>query len=164
MGDHPRIRGEHVDALGRGPRGPGIIPAYAGSTLSTTTRSGRWRGSSPHTRGALGRARPRSRGCWDHPRIRGEHSCMSYPPSWGFGIIPAYAGSTDRLRRLQDPQRGSSPHTRGALPLGIESIRVERIIPAYAGSTVVFQVQKPLVSGSSPHTRGARTARTCSAS
>ena len=70
--DHPRIRGEHpvdgVDAHGRGGSSPhtrgariplhvddrriGIIPAYAGSTGSITTRATFQR---------------------DHPRIRGEH-------------------------------------------------------------------------------------------
>ena len=92
--DHPRIRGEH-------PRTP--------------RNSARWRGSSPHTRGARspGVLRGPLRGIIpayagstpvsptpapsrpDHPRIRGEH---------GFRILP--------LRR----QDGSSPHTRGALP------------------------------------------------
>ena len=111
--DHPRIRGEHpedprygddVDGSSphtRGARdhffgdrfGPGIIPAYAGSTPPGS------RASSSHR---------------DHPRIRGEHSCRrcrrrrpggSSPHTRGarcpgFGgrerrrIIPAYAGST----------------------------------------------------------------------
>ena len=73
--DHPRIRGEHddsdqysIDGLGssphtrgapvsrfRGAPGAGIIPAYAGSTLS------------PSGPGALS---------WDHPRIRGEHGVI----------------------------------------------------------------------------------------
>ena len=111
--DHPRIRGEHErpvagwggwqgssphtrgapealyshDLLGR------IIPAYAGSTIST---------------------RPETRPPPDHPRIRGEHGAVgeyslqrrgSSPHTRGArsrracrrvfpGIIPAYAGST----------------------------------------------------------------------
>ena len=92
-GDHPRIRGEHVEAYwytspcpGSSPhtRGaphrltsyrhsPGIIPAYAGSTVLPI-------GSAGSTR--------------DHPRIRGEHRAgMQEAPRWA-GIIPAYAGST----------------------------------------------------------------------
>ena len=113
-GDHPRIRGEHSvswlqsslhwgssphtrGAPGRSsPKRPRwrIIPAYAGST------SGR-RGMERHGR--------------DHPRIRGEHSRATIRPQTvqgssphtrgalrryerlraQFGIIPAYAGSTD---------------------------------------------------------------------
>ena len=111
--DHPRIRGEHLGgalhvsgARGSSPhtrgarrrrgarhRRPGIIPAYAGSTWSTSRRRcsasdhprirgehwARWNasvgdaGSSPHTRGA-----------------QRERRALRNP----FGIIPAYAGST----------------------------------------------------------------------
>ena len=111
--DHPRIRGEHAliwlaRSMMRGSsphtRGApsarhirhaysGIIPAYAGSTASSTGRGG-W--------------------SWDHPRIRGEHRrvvvsehdrlgssphtrgapSFSVPRSAPAGIIPAYAGST----------------------------------------------------------------------
>ena len=92
--DHPRIRGEHVD--------------YAAEISE-------WKGSSPHTRGALAdhivpligkriipayagstgcsAASPRSPA--DHPRIRGEHLQL------GRGVVIA---------------GGSSPHTRGAPP------------------------------------------------
>ena len=117
-GDHPRIRGEHTSAsavmtprAGSSPHTRGarptsprrrscrrIIPAYAGSTC-----------------------RPRSarRPCRDHPRIRGEHMPVevevesrsgSSPHTRGAliartnvgtaaGIIPACAGSTQRVKR-----------------------------------------------------------------
>ena len=112
-------------------------------------------GSSPHTRGA---PRPRRWGgapVWDHPRIRGEHTCKSSP--------------------LETPG-GSSPHTRGARRnLGSKCAR-SRIIPAYAGSTgrplgpPAPGMDHPRIRGehasghlksvgelgSSPHTRGAR--------
>ena len=151
--DHPRIRGEHLTQArqaksmsgssphtrGAQPRQahrppvPGVIPAYAGSTVG---------GSGCH------------RAKRDHPRIRGEHyevgvggrECVgSSPhtrgardapaPEGAFdGIIPAYAGSTRRRRApsgrhedhprirgehdhallLPRGRRGSSPHTRGA--------------------------------------------------
>ena len=173
--DHPRIRGEHpmrnanphgtpgssphtrgarYPAADRGP-GPGIIPAYAGSTdqlpqpLPVTPDHPRirgehaelqpWcvglRGSSPHTRGAR-----------HHPdRARSA-----------FGIIPAYAGSTrraargpsappdhPRIRGEHSPRTpssrlsgGSSPHTRGAPARPSHEAAVAGIIPAYAGSTL----------------------------
>ena len=171
---HPRIRGEHSRAgapasglQGSSPhtRGAlcsslkrqdpiGIIPAYAGSTLSSArSHSSMWdhprirgehsvraaqsrfvKGSSPHTRGArtrrsgasaaLGiipayagstsRRRYSSRGCRDHPRIRGEHSS-----SLMLGLLPM----------------GSSPHTRGALERSGVAFAPVGIIPAYAGST-----------------------------
>ena len=152
--DHPRIRGEHAldvvcgpSVVGSSPhtrgalevfvgalRHHGIIPAYAGSTVS---------------RGLSGSIRR------DHPRIRGEHmnddvrfnvDGGSSPHTRGARttnapyhrrgrIIPAYAGSTTyctcRGRARTDHPRirgehfsfrigpglfpGSSPHTRGAL-------------------------------------------------
>ena len=111
--DHPRIRGEHI-----------IFRSIAAFEV----------GSSPHTRGArapTGRppapgriipayagstasSRPPNRTPRDHPRIRGEHR--------GIGV----SGPLDR---------GSSPHTRGALFLARFRRVLERIIPAYAGST-----------------------------
>ena len=142
--------------MGAGSRpGPGIIPAYAGSTPCGTLYREDY---------------------WDHPRIRGEHSAPSsrLPPSAGSsphtrgarpgyrprrtatGIIPAYAGSTPLGRliwiALWDHPRirgehgrvlwgrcrgtGSSPHTRGALALQVAWEVIKRIIPAYAGSTL----------------------------
>ena len=110
--DHPRIRGEHplraekkscVDGSSPHTRGApseasgedraGIIPAYAGSTVSQLTNC-IFQG--------------------DHPRIRGEHVGDGAPEGWPSGssphtrgapavmgcwlsamrIIPAYAGST----------------------------------------------------------------------
>ena len=172
--DHPRIRGEHYSRTfcvlrirgssphTRGARvvchemllGPGIIPAYAGSTTACLCRSISF---------------------WDHPRIRGEHSRAwrllgsgrgSSPHTRGalsawelfslaVRIIPAYAGSTgsnhtNPCRRPDHPRirgehvslgglspllYGSSPHTRGAPAWPAGSWRRRRIIPAYAGST-----------------------------
>ena len=153
MGSSPHTRGAPRAADAQ--RAPlGIIPAYAGSTPS------------PSTRRTTGR---------DHPRIRGEHltelsalltASGSSPHTRGAqrvraaarvvrGIIPAYAGSTatpstsgsatwdhPRIRGEHDEvvfydtgAEGSSPHTRGAREyLGWWS-NDEGIIPAYAGST-----------------------------
>ena len=74
-----------------------IIPAYAGSTPVSPTP-----------------ARSRQ----DHPRIRGEHALHRDGVDVHSGIIPAYAGSTSPLTDTQTAPAGSSPHTRGAPPLG----------------------------------------------
>ena len=132
----------------------GIIPAYAGSTRSTTALCARGR---------------------DHPRIRGEHvhRCirahgargssphtrgapdLGHLPEVHGGIIPAYAGSTQRHSATRKHQRdhprirgehgsysnavspasGSSPHTRGAPAIRSLLSTMVGIIPAYAGST-----------------------------
>ena len=153
----------------------GIIPAYAGSTTTSS-------------------APPRA--STDHPRIRGEHREYPAGGQHARGIIPAYAGSTvvpipgetlawdhPRIRgeHAADPKGkivvgGSSPHTRGAPGDELDENIAERIIPAYAGSTrkrcraVSPRRDHPRIrgehkealqgsfaeAGSSPHTRGAQ--------
>ena len=49
--DHPRIRGEHETMHRAHVVDPGIIPAYAGNTMSALYESVFSQGSSPHTRG-----------------------------------------------------------------------------------------------------------------
>ena len=136
--------------------GPGIIPAYAGSThprLPAIAQRG------------------------DHPRVCGEHSnslCLFFMASGSsprmrgapalealychlMRIIPAYAGSTTRetFRETlhedhprvcgEHPVRasstsfatGSSPRMRGAQHGGRPERLPGRIIPAYAGSTFI---------------------------
>ena len=152
-GSSPHVRGAHSTRPSAHCR-TGIIPACAGSTLKVSGRlrfawdyprmcgehivanrnCGSVQGSSPHVRGArAGRARPAG-------------------PS---GIIPACAGSTDRVGAagslVGDHPRmcgehitpnpfanavlGSSPHVRGALIQGIVLHCPLGIIPACAGST-----------------------------
>ena len=129
---HPRIRGEHR------------------ALLSSTAHN---LGSSPHTRGTLlerlhvpitQRFIPAYAGntllirsplySWPvHPRIRGEHKID------GYGLSQS---------------NGSSPHTRGTLPLMICAITYSRFIPAYAGNTFASVLTDRSLNGSSPHTRG----------
>ena len=118
IGDHPRIRGEHVPA--RHPLGclRGIIPAYAGSTQGTSARRQPLVGSSPHTRGAPASTCRTTTSRRDHPRIRGEHRPERDGGAGHPGIIPAYAGSTFSVFAIQKSASGSSPHTRGALRAG----------------------------------------------
>ena len=155
-----------------------IIPAYAGSTVTSVFPTRVSRGSSPHTRGARPRCicAPGARG--DHPRIRGEHLVVGDGARLREGIIPAYAGSTVCLVSHAIMRKGSSPHTRGApasraLPSrrtrDHPRIRGEHrrdcrechdaggIIPAYAGSTAGSMPAGTTQRGSSPHTRGAPT-------
>ena len=135
-GDHPRMRGEHVRVLRRVAANPGIIPACAGSTSSSSMYVTLLRGSSPHARGAppipTSCASPRR----DHPRMRGEHSRHHPDIALSLGIIPACAGSTRTSNPARKVVRGSSPHARGALPCATR----------WRASSL----------GSSPHARGAR--------
>ena len=152
-GSSPRMRGAHLvnGCLGND---SGIIPAYAGSTEHLPLLAS---------------------GAQDHPRVCGEHRRSCRPPTTPrgssprmrralgvvahvhdrHGIIPAYAGSTARIRPqrygIEDHPRvcgehsgsshsigarvGSSPRMRGALGLDQLVVLLRGIIPAYAGST-----------------------------
>ena len=112
--DHPRIRGEHDLMAASALAVPGIIPAYAGSTLSSLSTVTLMPGSSPHTRGALCCLCRTVLPPGDHPRIRGEHSSVDGRDPGVDGIIPAYAGSTITEKPRSRYRVGSSPHTRGA--------------------------------------------------
>ena len=173
MGSSPHVRGAPwwPDGI---PLRPGIIPACAGSTQS---RCGDFTCS------------------WDHPRMCGEHMltglvCWVISGSsphvrgarWGFlcvvflcGIIPACAGSTERIVNTSLEDVGSSPHVRGAPSRSAVSLSSGGIIPACAGSTARCSrcwsgsrdhprmcgehfkrlADPELDPGSSPHVRGA---------
>ena len=134
-GDHPRVRGEHLEQLrhllsvgGPSPRArgtpsaaplaaarPGTIPACAGNTLAL---------------------RPPAERPGDHPRVRGEHS---------------------GLRRISIPPEGPSPRARGTLDHSSDFRLAMGTIPACAGNTsldsVMFRTPRdhPRVRGE--HTR-----------
>ena len=170
--DHPRIRGEHEKARhapaqtpGSSPhtrgaplfacahdRHIGIIPAYAGSTVSPASTRATAKdhprirgehcvresvprtvqGSSPHTRGAPSISTCSPPPSPDHPRIRGEHESTMY---------------------CSPRDSGSSPHTRGArLRKGSGRGRAG-IIPAYAGSTPA-PAERPRRRRDHPRIRG----------
>ena len=176
----------------------GIIPAYAGSTGSGRRRRPSY-ADHPRIRGEHFRAfRPDRPENGSSPHTRGARLLPGRSPGI-LRIIPAYAGSTatwrrtGRLRRDHprirgehpleidslSTEKGSSPHTRGALSNVHGRHRRTRIIPAYAGSTPIGRFSSrtgrdhPRIrgehcpsafqtldrSGSSPHTRGARWRR-----
>ncbi|SDQ52326.1 hypothetical protein SAMN05428996_2036 [Quadrisphaera sp. DSM 44207] len=189
---HPRVRGEHSRVVpgearvtGSSPRtrgalpevahldpGGGLIPAYAGSTRSSSpaARSGR---AHPRVRGEHGRSTRSS--AWargSSPRTRAALPEVAHLDSGG-GLIPAYAGSTTcrppdgcvtpahpRVRGEHPPpsqmcafRGGSSPRTRGALPGRHPAEGPRRLIPAYAGSTRCTS-SSPTAPRAHPRVRG----------
>ena len=152
-GSSPRMRGTLVAELPLH-RLDGIIPAYAGNTMDCLSRRVPYR---------------------DHPRVCGEHQFKTHestaiqgssPRMRGTlhvvpiredrrGIIPAYAGNTNRqgigIAQWRDHPRvcgehtsanvansnaaGSSPRMRGTLNAFILFAYRHGIIPAYAGNT-----------------------------
>ena len=93
-GDHPRMRGEHLETIALLKKLEGIIPACAGSTNCSIAELTMVWGSSPHARGAQPRSCSRCAASRDHPRMRGEHGLADPYTLRVDGIIPACAGST----------------------------------------------------------------------
>ena len=143
----PHLHGALLD-------GPGIIPAYAGSTTPRATRS-RARRDHPRVCGEhASHAANASKPGGSSPRMRGALFLLEVDAHKA-GIIPAYAGSTMRssvwCAAIQDHPRvcgehrkqyeqlpdgrGSSPRMRGAPHDEQWRVGIRRIIPAYAGST-----------------------------
>ena len=151
--DHPRIRGEH--------RPRTSIPFNSD-------------GSSPHTRGALGRIPARLDGGRIIPAYAGSTSSSQYP-DFDLQDHPRIRGEHLHFLTSIPSKSGSSPHTRGAPQAPRKGPDWPWIIPAYAGSTwraralVSSGRDHPrirgehhqrgggggLSAGSSPHTRGA---------
>ena len=172
--DHPRMRGEHRACQKLRRLSWGSSPHARGAPeITSTTRV--IAGIIPACAGSTFYKREQLFQLGDHPRMRGEHSCIisvsagrwgSSPHARGArlrgmikllkgGIIPACAGSTEgrktalftrwdhpRMRgehRSQygqkRPNRGSSPHARGAHARRVPVVRRRGIIPACAGST-----------------------------
>ena len=116
--DHPRIRGEHRDDMVGDETGDGSSPHTRGAPRQRTAPAERERIIPAYAGSTRSREQTQARGA-DHPRIRGEHlPSVSQSPTF----------------------RGSSPHTRGALPRDFQGDRRGRIIPAYAGSTAAVSI------------------------
>ena len=152
-GSSPRVRGKQ-DVKRHDVTGPGLIPARAGKTALTSSRS---RTTPAHPR-ACGEnlARLASPSPWpgSSPRVRGKHRVGGLLGD-DAGLIPARAGKTVlaalQVARCQAHPRacgenaypvvavrlwsGSSPRVRGKLDGGVEEGAQGGLIPARAGKT-----------------------------
>ena len=129
--DHPRTRGVYVT------RADGFIC---------------FEGSSPHTRGLLRSVRETS----PISRIIPAHAGFTFPSIYHVILgkdHPRTRGVYDVASLNNGACDGSSPHTRGLLPVRRTRNRITRIIPAHAGFTLP-RAARGLSPGSSPHTRG----------
>ena len=152
--DHPRIRGEHSPCLrartiatGSSPhtrgarrqrpvrdRRPGIIPAYAGSTLEP---------------------RRRANTITDHPRIRGEHRPRGFRSAPGPGSSPHTRGALPRLAAKLLKTR-IIPAYAGSTTISMCGAGTRADHPRIRGEHGLCDLGPEAKPGSSPHTRGAR--------
>ena len=156
---HPRIRGERQFVM---------------TPVSTSI------GSSPHTRGTLSSSRQSSHHCRFIPAYAGN---ARRTPSLRrrATVHPRIRGERGNRARSLCSDCGSSPHTRGTRPSGVQNRPYKRFIPAYAGNArgPARQQTPPSVHprirgerssspassgsyvGSSPHTRGTLPSWSC---
>ena len=174
-GDHPRVCGEHRKTQDRSSAFRGSSPRMRG-TPTGTPRVRHRLGIIPAYAGNTRHHRRHHRHAEDHPRVCGEHESEQPPAVAGrgssprmrgtrfrsslrrgpAGIIPAYAGNTQRRRtprprgrdhprvcgehekrqRLNADVEGSSPRMRGTPSGQLCCQRNMGIIPAYAGNTL----------------------------
>ena len=170
-GSSPLTRGKHIsarlDALDEG-----LIPAHAGKTRPSSDSSPDHR-AHPRSRGENRAAiSTRLRQCGSSPLTRGKR-LLVLVGAVVERLIPAHAGKTQRARRRHQRLRahprsrgensedvwrdadvaGSSPLTRGKLPVRDRPPRGRRLIPAHAGKTSAARSGRD-VEWAHPRSRG----------
>ena len=130
-GAHPRSRGENGPWTDPGPRLGGSSPLTRGKRELSRDRLASWRLIPAHA-GKTQRARRRHQRLRAHPRSRGENS--------------------EDVWRDADVA-GSSPLTRGKLPVRDRPPRGRRLIPAHAGKTSAARSGRD-VEWAHPRSRG----------
>ena len=171
VGSSPLTRGKLVQRE-REARLPGLIPAHAGKTCSSSLR-GLGKRAHPRSRGEnLARPDRSEQLVGSSPLTRGKHT-QELPNLLDDRLIPAHAGKTDvtrarccitgahprsrgenEIEALLDPeQQGSSPLTRGKHPLASVHPYLTGLIPAHAGKTADLE-RNPELEGAHPRSRG----------
>ena len=133
---HPRSRGENNDLVGDAGRVQGSSPLTRGKPAGTASIT-RMEGLIPAHAGKTSAGGRNFYQHEAHPRSRGENT---------------------RRPAFRSPAKGSSPLTRGKLPVDSRLDSVERLIPAHAGKTIPLVYTVLMMKGSSPLTRGKRQA------
>ena len=169
---HPRSRGENQECDHDGHRPRWLIPAHAGKTnvidrcavvleahprsrgenVGCTIRTDQGEGSSPLTRGKPRGTTP----TYLHPRLIPAHAGKTGRPRVRRPALAAHPRSRGENRVLKPGGyllAGSSPLTRGKLPVPLGDVAPGRLIPAHAGKTARGQ-RSCLRAAAHPRSRG----------
>ena len=136
--DHPRMRGEHFNAVRSATSPQGSSP-HARGTPQQRLRVGFGAGIIPACAGNTSRIVRSLLGIWDHPRMRGEH------------MFDEVSG---------DRYEGSSPHARGTRLIVPMRGLARGIIPACAGNTW-WNAVPAVASRDHPRMRGEHCVPSC---
>ena len=152
--DHPRVRGEHECGpsgcpgdLGPSPRVRGALCAHLGSAEDL--------GTIPACAGSTSTSPSRSGGRWDHPRVCGEHTVRMV---WSAPV----RGPSPRVRGAPMPEvsqavgSGTIPACAGSTCRGPGCGPPGRDHPRVCGEHFAEAGGKASVTGPSPRVRGAR--------
>ena len=153
--DQPRVRGEHLVALGAGAGISGSAPRARGTPKTPGCPTAKRR-ISPACAGNTERRYPRERCTKDQPRVRGEHHDVSNLSASYSGSAPRARGTPRQVRDLDGDGRispacaGNTRRTCGPWHRPPDQPRVR-------GEHLVAVTQDAIPFGSAPRARGTRS-------
>ena len=150
--DHPRMRGEHLKRLHKVPRYRGSSP-HARGTRRGARGARRDGGIIPACAGNTLAEHQKHEGRWDHPRMRGEHSCTLPVCICRLGSSP-HARGTHRHARALPSLAGIIPACAGNTLRPAPARQCARDHPRMRGEHAADAVAVNRKTGSSPHARG----------
>ena len=134
----------------------GCRPRIRGGRHQDGLIAGKQQESSPHTRGALRTVLPTLFERWDRPRIRGSIIPDNAHTGWLWGSSPHAREHQRQERRHHQGQKGSSPHTQGALNAHSSRPPLPSDASPHTRESCLPSPSRRQWLGCVPHTRGAR--------
>ena len=152
--EHPRVRGDHEARPPRVAFGAGTPPRARGSRAVSCVDA-RPSGNTPACAGITPKARTRSRGCREHPRVRGDHATILDGLRQRAGTPPRARGSRE-ARQQHSGRWWNTPACAGItwIPTGAVAGSWEH--PRVRGDHRFRAGLRPPEPGTPPRARGSR--------
>ncbi len=155
-GDHPRVRGEHLDEARPPPGRVGPSPRARGAP-TWRYRAEILAGTIPACAGSTDSGRCTRRPDRDHPRVRGEHTWSRHKLGPVLGPSPRARGAPGAAA-LAAREVGTIPACAGSTRPAITRRRLSRDHPRVRGEHSATALSTGSARGPSPRARGAQVA------